>query len=62
MIVGKLWATREVSELNHEIFTAARERIDAAAPDAEYWHMGWKDIGDLIDFIEANYVLERKEP
>lgn len=50
---------REVSELNHELFLAAKEIMGSIA-DRGCWHIGWKDVGDFIDYLEENYEIKKK--
>ena len=63
--VGRL-GEREVSELNHELFKEAKSFLEASADkklkqrDYRAWHVGWLDIGEYIDFLEANYEITRK--
>ncbi len=63
MKVGKL-DKREVSELNHELFNQAKvimenEHDNARTPTCD--HMGWMQVGDFIDWLEANYNIKEKK-
>ena len=63
--VGRL-GEREVSELNHELFKEAKSFLETSADEkcrtgyGRAWHVGWLDIGEYIDFLEANYEITRK--
>ena len=52
--VGK-YEPRVVSELNHELFEAAK----CWEPYSK--HIGWSDIGNFIDYLEENYDIKIKE-
>jgi len=50
---------REVSPLNHELYTNAARILEEGVSGG--WHIGWAGVGDLIDWIEANYTITKKE-
>jgi len=58
MIVGDK-DKREVSALNNELFTRAGEILEQGVDDNR-WHIGWQGIGNFIDWLEANYTIEKK--
>jgi hypothetical protein len=49
---------REVSQLNHELFTKAEDILGCSQHQS---HIGWSGVGNFIDWLEENYTLERKE-
>lgn len=62
MEVGKRYTKKEVSELNHELFSKGREIIKRSADNdpTSCWHIGWHDFGKFIDYLEQNYEIKRK--
>jgi len=52
---------RIVSDLNHELFEAAREIMEAAELRGGVRHIGWAGVGDFIDWMEKNYYITEKQ-
>lgn len=66
MITVGIRGDKQVSELNHELFKEAKDFLECSA-DKKFnkgnfraWHLGWVDVGNYIDFLEANYEIKRK--
>ena len=53
------YSTRYVTELNHELFTNARKIINTKGDLAGHG-LGWRGIGDFIDWLEENYTITSK--
>ena len=53
------YSTRHVTELNHELFTNARAII-TTKDDLAGYGIGWKGIGDFIDWLEKNYTITKR--
>ncbi len=51
---------RQVTELNHELYNQA-VRVMEAEGCKHYYHIGWQDVGNFIDWLEENYTLEKKD-
>lgn len=58
---------KEVSELNNELFNAAKRVIEGGCGENEKgkaknrcWHIGWGGVGDFIDYLEQNYEIAKK--
>lgn len=59
MQVGKK-EKKEVSELNHEIYTKARDILGDDENMPFFSHIGWIGVGVFIDWLEANYEIKKK--
>lgn len=44
---------KEVSELNHELFQEARDTLAG-------YKIGWRVVGEFIDWLEKNYDIKKK--
>lgn len=53
MKVGK-YEKKDVTVLNNTLFKKAEEMME------ENCHLGWSGLGKFIDWLEANYTLEKK--
>ena len=54
---------REVSELNNELFNAAKSIMEDNGNGpyrARCPHIGWAVVGDFIDWLEENYEIKKK--
>lgn len=63
MKVGN-YQKKVVSELNHELYQKAKLLIEGDEGDDDYvggWHMGWQEVGKFIDWLEENYIIQKKE-
>ena len=49
---------RMVTELNQEIFHKAKNIMEEGC---NLSHIGWTGLGDLVDWLEENYTLEKKD-
>ena len=49
---------REVTELNHELYTNAVSVMEAGC---NLSHIGWAGVGDFIDWLEANYEITKRQ-
>jgi hypothetical protein len=59
MDVGNM-EKRNVSELNNELFIAAKKIMKESTQYC--WHIGWSSLGDYIDWLEANYEIVKRSP
>ena len=51
---------KRVSNLNNELFKAAKELMEANIhTDHGVWHIGWRGVGELIDWLEENYEIKK---
>ena len=48
---------REVTQVNNELFLAAKEIIEEGQ---HLSHIGWSGVGDFIDWLELNYDIKKK--
>lgn len=49
---------RQVTKENHELFLKAQEIMEDLS-DVGLYHMGMVQVGNLVDYIEETYGLEK---